>query len=136
MKTCPACARHLKLSATTCPFCQASLGATSPTLAALSLAAGLALAGCSADDGESTTGESTGASSSTTSSTASSTSSTTAETTTTTSSTSTSSTTDMSGPVSAYGGPPVDTITDGKTVLPPPDADAPVSPADAARERR
>ncbi|MEZ4453772.1 MAG: hypothetical protein R3B09_30230 [Nannocystaceae bacterium] len=145
MKLCPGCSRHVKRDQATCPFCQATITPPTSPLAVVTLAAGLALAGCNGDDGESTTGESTtgfqtatayggpGPDSESNSSTSSgtNTSSGTTDETTTSSSSSTSSTTDMSGPVSAYGGPPADTITAGKEAFAPPDADAPPSPPES-----
>ncbi|MBK8261712.1 MAG: hypothetical protein IPK80_10275 [Nannocystis sp.] len=130
MKLCPACSRHLRDNPTTCPFCHTALSHGAPKLAALSLAAGLALAGCG-DDGKSPgtdgTTDTSSSSSSTTQSTTE-TSGTTDATTDATTSTSTSTTDDSNGPVSAYGGPPADTITDGGRGQPAPDEDAPPSP--------
>ena len=119
MKLCPACSRHLRRDATSCPFCGATLTGPSRSLAALSLAAGLAMAGCGDDGKEPTTSASS-----------SSTSESTGMTTTTT--------TDPTDPtnsqgVSAYGGPPVDTMTAGDRALPAPDADAPLSPPEPQR---
>jgi len=128
VKLCQACSRHLRADTTTCPFCHAAAPAVPPRLAALSLAAGLALAGCG-DDGKSPATDSTTDSSSSSSTTQSTTeTSGTTDATTTDATTSTSTTEDSNGPVSAYGGPPADTITDGGRGQPAPDEDAPPSP--------
>lgn len=50
MILCSRCSRHLRGGARTCPFCGAAQTIAAPSSAALILAAGLALAGCTGDD--------------------------------------------------------------------------------------
>ncbi|MEZ4453774.1 MAG: hypothetical protein R3B09_30240 [Nannocystaceae bacterium] len=130
MKLCPSCSRHLKRDQATCPFCQVTILVSNSPLAAISLAAGLALAGCNGDDGETT--ETTGG----TSSTSTSASSTTADSTTmesTSTSTSTGSTTAESTTMEMTTSTTTSSAvtTDAYAAPPVPDALSPEAPTDA-----